>query len=62
LLDVARTGNAQIGERDAYGQRYTIDFTMVTTVGRAAVRSGWIVLHGKREPRLTTCYVAKRKR
>lgn len=62
LLAVARTGDALLGERDTYGQRYTIDFTMVTTVGRATIRSGWIVLRGMREPRLTTCYVAKRKR
>lgn len=61
LLEVARTGNAEIGERDVYGQRYTMEFTMVTGVGRARVRSGWIILRGRREPRLTTCYVVKRK-
>lgn len=62
LLEVARTGDAQIGELDLYGQRYTIDFAIETTVGKATVRSGWIVLHGKPVPRLTTCYVKKRKR
>jgi hypothetical protein len=34
---------------------------METAVGKATVRSGWIVLHGKPVPRLTTCYVKKRK-
>lgn len=62
LLEVARTGDAKPGELDAYGQRYTIDFTMVTAAGRAAVRSGWIVVRGRKEPRLTTCYATGRKR
>jgi hypothetical protein len=38
-----------------------IDFEMETVVGKATVRSGWIILHGKPAPRLTTCYVKKRK-
>jgi hypothetical protein len=62
LLEIARTGEAQRGELDLYGQRYTIDFEMETTSGKATVRSGWIILHGKPVPRLTTCYVMKRKR
>src|SRR5262249_55535531 len=62
LLEVARTGDAQIGELDLYGQRYTIDFELETAVGKATVRSGWIIVHGKPAPRLTTCYVKKRKR
>ncbi|MFQ5668788.1 MAG: DUF6883 domain-containing protein [Candidatus Binatia bacterium] len=62
LLEGAQTGQANLGERDAYGQRYTIDFTMVTRAGRATLRSSWIVIRGKKVPRLTTCYVVKRKR
>jgi hypothetical protein len=62
LLEVARTREAQLGELDRYGQRYTIDFTMETEVGKAAVRSGWIILRHETTPRLTTCYVKKRKR
>ncbi|MEW6297295.1 MAG: DUF6883 domain-containing protein [Thermodesulfobacteriota bacterium] len=62
LLEIARTGEAQRGELDLYGQRYTIDFEMETQVGKATVRSGWIILHGKTVPRLTTCYVKKRRR
>lgn len=62
LLEIAQTAEAQIGELDLYGQRYTIDFEMETEVGKATVRSGWVVLHGKPTPRLTTCYVKKRKR
>jgi hypothetical protein len=63
LRQIARTGDAQLGELDLYGQRYTIEFEMVTEVGRATVRSNWIVVRGKTSaPRLTTCYVKKRKR
>jgi len=62
LLEVAQTEDAQQGELDLYGQRYTIEFEMETQVGKATVRSGWIILHGKAAPRLTTCYLKKRKR
>jgi len=61
LLEVARTGEANLGELDRYGQRYTIDFEMDTDVGKAVVRSGWMILHPERVPRLTTCYVLRRK-
>jgi len=62
LLEVASTEEAELGELDIYGQRYTIDFEMVTEVGKAVVRSGWIVLHNETTPRLTTCYVRKREK
>ncbi len=62
LLAVARTHTVVLGELDMYGQRYTLDFEMVTAAGAAPVRSGWIILRGETKPRLTTCYVLKRKR
>jgi hypothetical protein len=62
LLEVARTGEAQAGEVDVYGRRYTIDFQMETPTGTVTIRSGWIVLRGKKVPRLTTCFVKQRKR
>lgn len=63
LLEAARTiDSAVLGENDAYGQRYTIDFELTTGVGTASVRSGWIILHSETIPRLTTCYVLKRRR
>ena len=62
LLEVARTEEAQIGELDMYGQRYTIDFQMETEFGMAVVRSGWIILRNEDAPRLTTCYVKRGKR
>jgi hypothetical protein len=62
LLEAARTGEAELGELDLYGQRYTIEFEMKTEVGKAVVRSGWIVLRDETTPRLTTCFVRRRKR
>jgi Domain of unknown function (DUF6883) len=62
LLAIARTEEAQLGELDTYGQRFTINFEMETKVGKAVVCSGWIIFHDETAPRLTTCYVKKRKR
>lgn len=62
LLEAATSEDAALGELDLYGQRYTIDFDMETEAGRAELRSAWIILRGENTPRLTTCYVKKRKR
>ena len=62
LLEAAKTSQARFGERDSFGQRYTLDFSITTAAGQAIVRSGWIVLRGRTEPRLTICYVKQRKR
>jgi hypothetical protein len=61
LLDAARHNEAVSGELDAYGQRYIIEFEMITAIGSAMVRSGWIILHGEAAPRLTTCYVVGKR-
>lgn len=62
LREIARTKDATPAELDLYGQRYTIDFEMMSEGGKAIIRSSWIVLRGKRTPRLTTCYVKRRRR
>ena len=62
LLDAARDNEAAPGELDAYGQRYTIGFELRTAAGAATGRSGWIILRHESFPRLTTCYVAKKRR
>jgi hypothetical protein len=62
LQEVARTRDAVPGELDTFGQRFTVDFEMTTEAGTAPVQSSWIILHGETVPRLTTCYVMKRKR
>ena len=62
LLDAARHNEAARGEFDTYGQRYTVEFEMITAIGSVMVRSGWIILHGEAAPRLTTCYVVGKRR
>lgn len=61
LLEVAASEEAEIGELDLFGQRYTIDFELETETGRAGIRSAWIILRNESVPRLTTCYVKKRR-
>jgi len=56
LLQAIKTSDAQVGRRDAYGQRYTVDFLLVWRDKQAIVRSGWIIEHRSDIPRLTTCY------
>jgi hypothetical protein len=60
LLEAARAADALPGELDIYGQRYIVDFELETKVGKAIVRSGWIILRDETAPRLTTCYVKRR--
>lgn len=57
LLYVAAHASAAAGRLDEFGQRYTIDFTLGTPVGTAAVRSAWIVRPLEDFVRLTTCFV-----
>jgi hypothetical protein len=56
LLQVVKTHEAQLGRRDAYGQRYIIDFSLTWREKQTRIRSGWIVEHRMDTPRLTTCY------
>ncbi len=56
LLEVVKTQEAQLGRRDEFGQRYTLDFTLGWQDRSATIRSGWIIEHGSDIPRLTTCY------
>lgn len=56
LLRMVKTHNAQLGRRDAYGQRYLVDFRLEWQGKQAIIRSGWIIEHDSTVPRLTTCY------
>ena len=56
LLQAVKTNEAQLGRRDAYGQRYIVDFPIDWRGKRTLIRSGWIIEHGTDTPRLTTCY------
>ena len=57
VLDAACNEDAMIGDLDAHGQRYVIDFRMSTAAGEATIRSAWIILNSEEQPRLLTCYV-----
>jgi len=56
LLQAVKTADAQLGRRDTYGQRYTVDLLLEWHDRQAMVRSGWIIEHDSDTPRLTTCY------
>ena len=56
LLQAVKTADGQLGRRDAYGQRYTVDVLLTWRDKQAIVRSGWIIEHDSDTPRLTTCY------
>ena len=46
-----------VGERDRFGQRFTVDFRWTRQGRTATVRTTWIVRAGEDFPRLTSCYV-----
>ena len=56
LLEVVKEQDAQLGETDAYGQRYTLDFTLNWRGKRARIRSAWIIETGSGIPKLTTAF------
>ncbi|MBK8784836.1 MAG: hypothetical protein IPO22_24300 [Anaerolineales bacterium] len=57
ILSAVLTEEATSTERDEYGQRYTLDFTMTRQGRQAAIRTAWIVRTGEDYSRLTSCYV-----
>ena len=62
LLHTAKTTeSAAAGEKDTYGERFIVDFEWTTATGTAPVRSTWIMLVNENTPRLTSCYVLKRR-
>ena len=60
LLNIVRTHDAIATDHDQYGKRYVIEFSMATKIGRAEVRSSWIIRQGEEFPRFTSCYVLKK--
>ena len=57
ILSAVITEEATSTERDEYGQRYMVDFSMKRQGKEAVIRSSWIVRAGENYPRLTSCYV-----
>lgn len=56
LLEVVKVQEAQLGRRDEFGQRYTLNFTIEWQNRSATLQSGWLVEHDLEIPKLTTCY------
>lgn len=56
LLEVVKSQEAKLGRRDAFGQRYTLDFDIEWQNRSGTLRSGWIIECGSEIPKLTTCY------
>ena len=56
LLETVKTQDAQLAEMDAYGQRYTLDFTLNWRGKQARIRSAWIIETGSDIPKLTTAF------
>ncbi len=59
LLKVVKTHDAQVRQRDNYGQRYRIDFPLTWKGKQAIIRSGWIIDPDSDIPRLVTAYPLK---
>ncbi len=57
LLAAALSEDAELTERDIFGQRYTVDFRMDGPSRSAVVRSSWLIRTGEDFPRLTSCYI-----
>ena len=59
LLEVICTHEAELDERDIYGQRYRLDFTLTWHGKNALIRSIWNIRPDEQHPRLVTCYPLK---
>ena len=57
LMDATFKVDADPGNSDEYGDRYTIDFELKRGERAAHVRSCWIVRSGEVVPRFVTCYI-----
>ena len=56
LLEAVKNQDAQLADRDAYGQRYTLDFTLNWRGKQATIRSAWIIEINTDFPKLTTAF------
>ena len=57
LLEAIKKQDAQlIREKDAYGQRYTLDFPLIWQDKQATIRSAWIIEIDSDIPKLTTAF------
>ncbi len=57
LLTAVQTNDATPIERNPYGQKYQLDFSLTRLNKTATIRSVWIVREAEDFPRLVTCYI-----
>jgi hypothetical protein len=57
LLSAVEENEAVPAARNAYGQKYTIEFPLTHEDKTATIHSVWIVRDNKNFPRLITCYI-----
>lgn len=56
LLTLARTGDAELGDANSFGQKYVVRGILQGPSHSADTVTVWIVLHGEAVPRLVTAY------
>lgn len=56
LLQAVKSQDAQVGQRDIYGQRYIVDSMFAWRNRQAIIRSAWIIAPDSEVPRLITAY------
>ena len=56
LLQAVKDHDADIHDRDEYGQRYCVDFILEWKGREASLRSVWNIRPAEDFPRLVTCY------
>lgn len=61
LKSAAENLDATPGTEDRYGKRYTIDIDVGPWHRPHLLRSGWIIREGEEIPRMTTCYLIKKR-
>ncbi len=61
LLEAVKNQDAQLADKDAYGQRYTLDFTLNWRDKQATIRSAWIIETNTDFPKLTTAFPLKNR-
>jgi hypothetical protein len=54
--------DCQIREQDEYGTRYTVIMKIRIFEKDADITTGWIIRTGEDYPRLTSCYIKRRKK
>lgn len=57
ILQAVRKAEIVTSSYSAFGQKFTVDFTLSRDGHSVTVRTAWIIEYGTDFPRLTTCYV-----